>query len=99
MSIAIAVGIAAVGEPAITLLCAFGALITVGIFLAPRVAIPGIGVFLLIQPVLSNLAGGVETPVGLAVRRLHELVVIGAILRIAVVLGWRRLPKGTGFLA
>jgi len=86
------VGVAAIDNPGLTLLLAFGVLMTGALFVAPKVALGGVAIFLLVQPVLANLAGGVDTMMGLTVRRLHEVVVIAALGRVALFLGWGGLP-------
>jgi len=86
------VGVALIENPGLTLLVASGLLLTAALFIAPKVALGGVAVFLIVQPVLVNLAGGPDTFTGLTVRRLHEIVVIAAICRVVLFLGWGGLP-------
>jgi hypothetical protein len=75
----------------VSILVAFTTVVTVGLFLAPKVALTVIGVFLLAQPVLVNLAGSSETSLGLALHRLHQAFAVAAALRVAVLVWWDRL--------
>ncbi|HXQ28640.1 MAG TPA: hypothetical protein VN848_05165 [Gemmatimonadales bacterium] len=75
----------------ISILAAFAVLVTVGLFLSPKPALAVIGVFLLAQPLLVNLAGGSTTPLGLALHRLHQAFAIAAGARVAALMWWGRL--------
>ncbi len=83
-------------EPALALLMAFAALIALAVFLAPKVAVSALAIFLLCQAVLVNLAGGQLTALGLALQRLDEALVVAAGLRIVAFLRWQRLPVPLG---
>jgi hypothetical protein len=107
LAVGVAVGVLGIRTPGLTVLISVGALMTLGLFVAPKAAVGGVAAFLLLQPFLANLAGGIDTPLGIAVRRLHQVVVLAAMLRVVVLLGWRRLPERvsswvwylTGFVA
>ena len=83
-------------EPALALLIAFGAVVSLAIFLAPKVAVSALAAFLLFQSVLVNLAGGQESALGLALQRLDEAVIVAAGLRVVALLRWRSLPVALG---
>lgn len=91
-------GIAVLAErdPALALLVAFATVIALAVFLAPKVAVSALALFLLFQSVLVNLAGGQLTALGLALQRLDEALVVAAGLRIAAFLKWQRLPVALG---
>ncbi len=91
-------GIAVLAEhdPALALLLAFAAVIALAVFLAPKVAVSALAIFLLCQSVLVNLAGGQLTALGLALQRLDEALMVAAGLRIAALLRWQRLPVQLG---
>ena len=85
---------AAGASPAIALLAALTIVVMVSLFLVPKQALVGMGLFLLVQPLLVNLAGGIENPLGLTLHRLHEAFAVAAVLRIAFFLSWDGLePK------
>jgi len=86
--------VAAAGiAPSLSLLVALTLVVSVALFVAPKQALVAIGVFLLLQTVLVNLAGGLENPLGLTLHRLHEGFAVAAVLRIAYFL---RAERGTG---
>ncbi len=82
---------AAGASSTVSILVAFTTVVTVGLFLVPKVALAVIGAFLLAQPVLVNLAGSSETPLGLALHRLHQAFAVAAALRVAMFIWWDRL--------
>jgi hypothetical protein len=69
-------------QPGLMLLVAFTAVVALGLFLAPKVSIAVIGVYLLLQPALVNLVGGVDIPIGLALQRLHQGFIVAGVLRV-----------------
>jgi hypothetical protein len=79
---------AAQADAALSILVAFTALVTAGLFLVPKAALVVIGVFLFVQPIAVNLAGGEVTPLGLALHRLHEGFAVAGVLRVALFLLW-----------
>lgn len=88
----IAVGVAVVGSllaPAMSLLVAVTGLLAVGVFLAPKPALSSVGLFLLLQTPIVNLLGGRESPLGTALQRAPEALLVVAVLRIAFL--WRDL--------
>ena len=82
---------AAGSDSTVSILAAFTTVVTVGLFLVPRFALAVIGVFLMTQQVLVNLAGGSVTPLGLALHRLHQAFAVAAVVRVAVFLSWERV--------
>src|SRR5437773_2168632 len=79
--------------PEVASLVAFTAVVAVGLFVAPKLAVAVIGLFLVLQPVLVDLAGTSETPLGLALHRLHQAFTVAAVFRIAVFVGWKRVDQ------
>jgi hypothetical protein len=84
---------AAYAAPAVAILAAFTAVVAVGLFVTPKFALAVIGIFLVLQPVLVNVAGTVETPLGLALHRLHQAFAVAAVFRIMFFLGWERVNR------
>ena len=84
---------AAYVSPAIAVFTAFTVVVAVGLFLVPKVALAAIALFLLVQPMFVNLAGGSDTSLGLALHRLHQAFTVAAVLRIAFFLGWERVDQ------
>ena len=78
---------------AVAILVAFAVVVTVGLFLVPKMALALIGAFLLVQPALVNLAGGSVTPLGIALHRLHQVFAVAAVLRPPVAVGSFRYAR------
>jgi hypothetical protein len=74
-----------------SILAAFTIVVAVGLFLVPKFALAVIGVFLMVQPALVNLAGGADAPLGLALHRLHQAFAVAAVVRVAMFLSWDRV--------
>ena len=87
---------AAYADPGLAILGAFATVVTFGLFLTPKVALAVIACFLVLQPVLVNVAGTSETPLGLALHRLHEAFAVAAVLRVTFFLGWQRVNPRLG---
>jgi hypothetical protein len=68
-----------------------GSLIVVGLFLTPKPAVAIVGAFLVLQPLLVNLAGGVQNSLGGALHRVHEVAAVAAGVRVLIFLAWRPL--------
>ena len=68
----------------IAILVAFALIVGVGLFLVPKLALAAMGGFLLAQPLLVNLAGGPDEPLGMALHRLHQTFVVTGALRVMV---------------
>jgi len=94
-----AAGVAAIGllvwavaeDSVIAVIVAFALVVSVGLFLVPKLALAVIGAFLLTQPALANLAGGTVTTLGATLHRLHEVFAVAAAIRVAAMLWWDRL--------
>ena len=84
---------AALASPALAILGAFTAVVAVGLFVTPKLALSVIALFLVLQPAFVNVAGTSETPLGLALHRLHEAFAVAAVFRIAFFLGWERVNQ------
>ena len=85
---------AAWADSTVSILAAFAIVVTVGLFVVPKFALAVIGVFLMVQPALVNLAGGSVTPLGLALHRLHQAFAVAAVVRVALFLSWDRVAPG-----
>ena len=81
----------AIEIPSLALLAAFAAVVAVALFVAPKLAVGSLALFLVLQSALVNIVGGQATSLGLAFQRVDEAMVVAASLRIAVFLGWRDL--------
>ncbi len=90
--LALLVGAAAIA-PMPAILVAFTLVVAVGLFIVPKPALLAIAVFLFVQPVFVNLAGGADTPLGLALHRLHQAFAVAGVARIAFFFGWKGLDR------
>jgi hypothetical protein len=79
----------AIEIPTLALLLAFAAVVALALFVAPKLAVSSLAVFLLLQSALVNFVGGQATSLGLALQRLDKWMIVAATLRIAVFFGWR----------
>ena len=84
---------AAGANATLAILVAFTALIAAGLFLVPKLALVVIAVFLTLQSLFVNLAGGPDEPLGLALHRLHQAFAVAAVLRIAFFLSWEQVKR------
>jgi len=84
---------AAGAEPAVSLLATFTIVVTAALFLVPKVALAVIAMFLMVQPALVNLVGGADTPLGLALHRLHQAFVGAAVVRAAIFVSGDRVGR------
>jgi len=80
---------AAAAASTMSILVAFTLVVTLGLFLVPKAALAIMGVYLLAQSLLVNLAGGPTTPLGLALHRLHQAFVVAAAIRVVVFMWWK----------
>ena len=67
-----------------TLLLALGTLLTTAVFLAPKPALATVGLFLLVQTPIVNLAGGRDSALGLTLQRAPEALLLAALVRVVV---------------
>jgi len=78
-------------DAAMAAVVAFAVVVSVGLFLMPKAALGAIGVFLLVQPLLVNLAGSVTTTLGATLHRLHEVFAVAAAARVGLMMSWDRV--------
>ena len=69
------------------------------LFLVPKVAVAVLAGFLVFQPVLINLVGGIQDPLGLALQRLDEAILLAGLGRICLLFGSHELPRESRYVA
>ena len=83
------VAIATIASPTTVALAAVTGVVALGVMVAPKPALVATGVFLLLQTPMVNLAGGRESPLGLALQRVPEVLLVVGVVRIGLL--WRHV--------
>jgi len=87
--VALTVTIATLASQTTVALIAVTGVVALAMLVAPKPALAATGVFLLLQTPIVNLAGGRASPVGLALQRVPEVLLVVGVVRIGVL--WRQV--------
>lgn len=87
--VAVTVTIATLASQTTVALIAVTGVVALAMLLAPKPALAATGIFLLLQTPIVNLAGGRTSPLGLALQRVPEVLLVVGVVRIGVL--WRQV--------
>ena len=89
VGIAMLLAIAVLASPTVVALVAVTGVVALAVLIAPKPALVATGAFLLLQTPIVNLAGGRESPLGLALQRVPEVLLVVGVVRIGLL--WRQV--------